>query len=354
MTSYERLFKTLRGEAMDGHAVMPYDGNFSIHAAGYDVYDCYTNGKTLAEAQTKAWTLTGQDAVVAQSDQYYMSEGMGLKTQLKPGSLSTVKELPVKTLKDIPNIKVPDPYHDGRMYVYIEAVGLLAQRFGKEVPIRAPGTGAFTMAGHLMEPSNLILSIFMAESEEDLEAQELILQLLETTYECHYRFVEACVKAGATIVQSGDSLASLDMISPLIYEKYAYPFEKRFFQRISKLKKDYDFVTLLHICGNNARIADKLADTGCDLLECDYKVDLADYAARIGEKVCLVGNLNPAGNLFTGTPDSVRAEAKTAMEHAQGARHILGSGCEVAVEAPVENIKAMVDFGHSVPFTPGP
>lgn len=352
MTSYERLFKTVRGEAMDGHCVMPYDGNFSIHAAGYDVYDCYTNGKNMAEAVTKAWMLTAQDAVVAQSDQYYMCEGMGLKTLLKPGSLSTVVDVPVKSLKDIPKIKVPDPYHDGRMYVYIEAVGILAQRFGKEVPIRAPGTGAFAMAGHLMGPVNLIMSIVDAEDEEDVEAQELILQLLKTTCECHYRFVEACIKAGATIVQSGDSLASLNIISPSIYEKYAFPFEKLFFERISKLKKDYDFVTLLHVCGNNTLVAKKMADTGCDILECDYQVDLADYASMIGDKVCLIGNLNPAGELFTGTPDSVIAEAKIAMEKAKNVRHILGSGCEVAVEAPVENVKAMVDFGHGVPFAP--
>jgi uroporphyrinogen decarboxylase len=129
---------------------------------------------------------------------------------------------------------------------------------------------------------------------------------MEITYESHYRFAEACVRAGATIVQSADSLASLNIISPFIYEKYAYPYEKRFFERINKLKDRYTFATLLHICGDNSRVAEKLASTGCDILECDYQVDLADYARRLGNRVCLMGNLNPAGNLFRGSPESVR------------------------------------------------
>ena len=350
MTPYEKLFRTLKGQAADSYAVMPYNGNFSIRAAGYDMMDCYTNGRTLAQAQAKAWELVGQDAIVAQSEQYYMSEALGVKTRFSPGELPAVTDIPVKSLEDIAKLRVPDPYTDGRMYVYIEAIGLLAEQFKGNVPIRAPGTGAFTLAGHLMTPVEWITAICEAEADEDLDAQRRLLDLMEITYQCHYRFVEACVKAGATLVQSGDSLASLDMISPSIYEKYAYPYEKRFFTEIAKLKKDYQFATILHICGNNTKIAPLLADTGCDILECDYKIDLREYREKIGDKVCLLGNLNPAGALMSGTPEKVRAEAETAIERAGNARLLLGSGCEVAQQAPVENLRAMVAYGHSVPL----
>lgn len=347
MTSYEKLFRTLRGEPVDSYAVMPYNGNFAIQAAGYDMMDCYTDGRKLAEAQARAWELIGQDAIVAQSEQYYMSEALGVKTRLVPGGLPVAEDYPVRELRDIGRLKVPDPYTDGRMYVYIEAVGLLAERFGREVPIRAPGTGAFALAGHLMTPTELIVSICEAEADEDLDAQRRLLDLMEITSECHYRFAEACVRAGATLVQSGDSLASLDMISPAIYEKYAYPYEKRFFERISRLKQTYSFAAILHICGNNTKIAPLLADTGCDILECDYKIDLAQYVGLTGGKVCLQGNLNPAGRLLTGTPEEVRREAEAALRAAQGARFILGSGCEVAPQTPVENLRALVACGHA-------
>lgn len=345
-TSYKRLFRTLAGEPVDGCAVMPYNGNFGIRLAGRDMMECYTDGHALAEAQSRAWELVGQDAIVAQSEQYYISEGLGVRTRMMPGALPVVEDVPVKKLSDVENLRVPNPYHDGRMYVYIEAVGLLAERFGGTVPVRAPGAGAFALAGHLMSPAELIMAICEAEAEEDLEAQSLLHRLMEVTSESHYRFVEACVHAGATLVQSGDSLASLDIISPSIYKKYVFPYEKQFFRRISALKDRYHFATILHICGNNTAIAPLLAETGCDILECDYKINLADYAAQIGKKVCLLGNLNPAGALLRGTPESVTAEAEAALAATRGTRFLLGSGCEVAPQTPLENMRAMVACGR--------
>jgi uroporphyrinogen decarboxylase len=347
VNSYERFSAVMQGREADCFAVAPYNGNFGIALAGMEVSSCYTNGRALAEAQIRAWEKTGQDVVAAQSDQYYIPEAFGLKARYRKGALPEVLETPLKSLDGIDSLKPIDPYRDGRCYVYIEAVGLLADHFKKEVPVRAPGAGAFTLAGHLLGVSRFITEIAAAEAEEDLRSIERLFALLEIVYDAHYRYCEACVKAGASIVQSADSLASLNMISPQIYAKYAFPYEKRFFERISVLKKDYCFYTLLHICGNNTLIAEKLMATGCDILEADYQIDLA-YYKKLAGGVCLMGNLNPAGALLLGTPEEVEAEAAAAIEKAgSGGRFILGSGCEVAARAPVENVLAMIRAGHS-------
>ena len=349
MNSYDRFFATLQGKPVDCFAVTPYDGNFCIAQAGAEISECYTSGKKLAEAQIRAWEKTGQDVVVAQSDQYYIPEALGVKTRYSKGALPEVIKPAIDSLDDVDKLRPIDPSHDGRCHVYIEAVRLLADHFKKEVPIRAPGAGAFTIAGHLMGINQYITEIASAEADDDQKSIERIIKMIEVCYESHYRYCEECVKAGASIVQSADSLASLNMISPHIYEKYAFPFEKRFFERIDKLKKDYNFVTLLHICGNNTLIAEKLMATGCDILEVDYQIDLAYYKKLAGDKVCLMGNLNPAGALFRGTPAEVETEAFEAISKAgRGGHFLLGSGCEVAVQAPLENILAMVKAGHSL------
>ncbi|MDR2515938.1 MAG: hypothetical protein LBC88_00995, partial [Spirochaetaceae bacterium] len=80
----------------------------------------------------------------------------------------------------------------------------------------------------------------------------------------------------------------------------------------------------------------------------DYQIDLVYYKELAAGKVCLMGNLNPAGALFRGTPGEVEDEAVGAIEKAgTGGYFFLGSGCEVAVHAPLENILAMVKTGHS-------
>ena len=147
MNSRQRVFACARGEAADVFAVTPYNGNSAIYLAGYEISECYTNGKKLAEAQIKTWEKLRQDVVCAQSDQYYIAEGLGVKTQYTPGNLPAVTDVPVKTLKDIEKISPIDPYRDGRCYVYIEAVEHLVEYFGKEVPVRAPGAGPVPPGG---------------------------------------------------------------------------------------------------------------------------------------------------------------------------------------------------------------
>jgi uroporphyrinogen decarboxylase len=348
VNSYERFFATLNGGETDCFPVTPYNGNFCIRVAGREPSECYTNGKCLADAQAQAWEQTAQDVIVAQSDQYYIPEALGVKTRFRPGALPEVLETAIQSLDEVDRLKPINPYSDGRCSVYIEAVGLLAERFKGEVPIRAPGPGPFTIAGHLLGAERFITAIAEAEADEDNENIERLQRLIGLAAEAHYCYVEACVRAGASIVQCADSLASLNMTSPLIYEKYAWPWERRFFQRINALKKDYTFATLLHICGNNTLIADKLMATGCDILEVDYQIDLLDYKKRKPEMLCLMGNLNPAGALLSGTPSDVAREANAALDAAgKGGRFFLGSGCEVAVNAPLENVQAMVKTGHS-------
>jgi len=354
MNSRERVFASARGELTDCFAVTPYNGNFSIRFSGYKLGECYTDGKKLADAQYRAWEEFGQDVIVAQSDQFYMLEGLGLKTKHHEDALPEVIGRPIGSIEEAERLEPLDPYKDGRAYVYIEAVGLLAQRVKGQAAVRAPGAGAYTMAGNMLGITDFLTAMALAEMEEDEEKIGMIMRLIEVMYESHYRFCEACVKAGADIVQSADSMASLDLTSPALYEKYAKPFEKRFFERISKLKAEHEFLTLLHICGNNTKIAHLLTDVGCDILEVDYKVDLAHFKELLGGHICLMGNLNPAGALLQGRPQDVEQEALSAISKAgYGGRFLLGSGCELSANTPAENVRCMVETGHRAVPRPG-
>lgn len=347
MNSKERVFAAIEGKPTDCVPVTPYNGNFCINTAGYEVSECYTNGRKLAEAMIKAQEQTKQDVVISQSDQYYITEAMGVETSYSKGSLPDVVSRPINRIEDISKIKPVNPSM-GRMGVYIEAIERLKDYYKGEVAVRASGAGCFPLASHLMGMDDFMLALAYAEMGEG-DYEKYLFALMEVLYETHYLYVEACVKAGADIVQCADSLASLDVISPKMYEKYAYPYEKKFFDRIESLKADYDFHTLLHICGDNTLIIEKMADTGCDIIEFDYKVSMAYAKEKVGDRVCLMGNLNPCGALMSGTTEQVQEEAiKAILDGSANGRFCLGSGCEVAASSPVENIKTMVNTGHSM------
>ena len=90
-------------------------------------------------------------------------------------------------------------------------------------------------------------------------------------------------------------------------------------------------------------VLELMADTGAQILEVDSKVDLSEAKRQVGQCVCLMGNLDPVECLWRGTAEQVAQAAHAAIAAAgQDGGFILGSGCEVPVAAPVDNLRAMI------------
>jgi hypothetical protein len=71
-------------------------------------------------------------------------------------------------------------------------------------------------------------------------------------------------------------------------------------------------------------------------------VSLKAAKTRVGHRVCLMGNLHPVELLWRGSPAGVASAAALAIADTSGRGFILGSGCEVPVGTPRENIKTMI------------
>ena len=86
-----------------------------------------------------------------------------------------------------------------------------------------------------------------------------------------------------------------------------------------------------------------MRETDWDIWSLDA-VDMAEARAFGGDRVTLVGNVTPA-NLLKNTPDEIDAEAKIICEKAIGSPRgfILGSGCEVPINTPPQNIDALIN-----------
>lgn len=343
MNSYVRISNVVERRKTDVLPVGPYMGNHCAAVAGVKLIDYYTKPEKMAGVQMDAWEIYGQDILCIQSDNYYIAEGFGVKTNFYENSTPTLREPIVKELKDVSRLKLPDPQKDGRMSVYIEAMDIVSSKFKRKVALRSAGTGPFALAGHLMGVQEFLTEIAMLEVSPGESDEKALHYMLEICTEALIEFSKAQLKAGTDIVQCGDSLASLDMISPNIYEKYVFPYEKRYFDTINPLASKHGAYTILHICGDNTKVMELQAKTGTNIIEVDYKADLKRWKEKIGEKVILIGNLDPSRVLLQGTVEDVRVAALQCIEAAaEGGGFILGSGCEVPIHAPVENIREMI------------
>jgi uroporphyrinogen decarboxylase len=72
-------------------------------------------------------------------------------------------------------------------------------------------------------------------------------------------------------------------------------------------------------------------------------VDLRLAKERIGEQVCLIGNVDPLAVMLQGSAATVEYSARACIAAAwDGGGYILGTGCEVPPGLPLENVQALV------------
>ena len=64
---------------------------------------------------------------------------------------------------------------------------------------------------------------------------------------------------------------------------------------------------------------------------------------RVGDRMCLMGNVNPLEIAVRGTPDEVKAATFDVLDGANGEGIILSVGGGVSPGMPRENIRAMLE-----------
>jgi len=84
-----------------------------------------------------------------------------------------------------------------------------------------------------------------------------------------------------------------------------------------------------------------MADTGCDALGVDWTTDLAEARARVGDRVALQGNLDPA--VLYASPEVIREEVRQVLDSfGRGPGHVFNLGHGIHPEVDPEHAGAMI------------
>ena len=175
--------------------------------------------------------------------------------------------------------------------------------------------------------------------------EEKAIRLIEYTTDMCTRFIRLMAEAGADMVSNGDSPAGPSMISPDMYERFAFPYEQRMLEEAHLQGVPY----LLHICGNTDRILQSLATMNLDAVELDYKTQVESICKFLGNHTTLFGTVDPSGVMALGTTDDVRRETQKILDIYSGnPRLVIGAGCAIPPIAPEENIRTIIQTAHEV------
>jgi len=325
MTSRERIYATLKGDARDRTAVTPILMAWAAHFIGCTYRDYYLDGDVLVEAQlavTKAFNLDQASAI---SDPWREASAYGMQFDYPPDGVGRPRELLIKSRADASRLGRIDVKNSPRTKQRIGSVGKMAERIGATHSVLGWVEGPLAEYSDLRGVENAMLDL--------IDAPDVFVQAGKIIIDNAIAFALAQIEAGADMVGIGDSAASL--ISPEMYAELVMPLERRLIAAIHEAGA----AAKLHVCGNITNIVQHMAKTGTDIIDVDWMVPLVKARSLAGPDVTLCGNFNPAGVLFEGTPQEV-AEAACECLAAMPNRFILMPGCEVPPATPQANLRA--------------
>lgn len=334
MNSRERVFAFLEGRPVDRLPLMPVVMMFCADQIGVKYGEYVRDYRVLAEAQMRTAEKFDLDLVSTMSDPAREAFDCGARVEFyddQPAAILESEALLADKAK-LATLKIPDPLGGGRMHSAVQALELMKSQVGRERAILGWVEGPCAEAADLRGINTLMLDFY--------DDPAFVRDLFEFVVEMELRYAQAQVDAGADIIGVGDAAASL--IGPKFYEEFVWPYEKNLVDGLHALGAK----VRLHICGNTTRILDGMGRLGCEIVDLDYPVSIAEARRAMGPAQILLGNVNPVAGLRDVTPEQVTAAFAECHQQA-GPRYIVGAGCEVVRDTPLENVRAMIDFARS-------
>jgi MtaA/CmuA family methyltransferase len=326
MRPLERVRRRLRGEPVDRPPNFDIHMQRAAHHVGSPLSRYYLDHRVLVEANLAVLEAFDLDVVQAISDPYREASDLGLDVQWPDDGLPQRRALRLSAPEDAASLKLVAPEDGRRMTDRLEAVRLLRERVGDDVPVMGWVEGAFALASVLRGDTNLLLDTH--------DRPEWLTELLDRLVETGVAFARAQVAAGAHVIGLGDSMGSL--VSPRQYRAFVLPYEKQVFAAV----REAGAIPRLHICGETSHILADMATSGALIVDLDWMVDLAGAAEVFGEDgPAPCGNFDPVAVMLQGTTEEVESAVRSCSA-AGGPRHFSAAGCEVPDQTPEANLLA--------------
>jgi len=304
-------------------------------------------GSFLALAQTPelACEVTLQplarfplDAAILFSDILTIPDAMGLGLHFVEGEGPKFAR-PLRSTADIARLGVPDPETDLR-YV-TDAVRLVRRELRDRAPLIGFSGSPWTLACYMIEGEGS--SSFARAKALALEDAPTMHRLLDTLAEAVARYLAAQAAAGAQALMVFDTWGGL--LAPAMFREFSLQPLAAIAARLKADPVTRDVPLILFSKGANGHL-EALADTGCDALGVDWTIDLAEARARVGARVALQGNLDPA--VLAASPDTIRAQARKVLDAYAGAPgHVFNLGHGITPDIDPAHVAALVDEVHA-------
>jgi len=196
--------------------------------------------------------------------------------------------------------------------------------------------GVFNYASDLWGIENVLMAPYTDES--------LYHALMEKLAASMIAYNAPLVEGGADAIGIQGHIANARSVSPDYFMDYVYPYEKRLIDAIHS----QGAFTVYHNCGCARAFYPCYRMLGMTVWETVAEEpqgdnDLAEAKRVMGDRVCLLGNLDQLRFLKVATPDEVAAKTRDIVRVGKpGGRYLFAASDFLEKGTPLDNVKAML------------
>ena len=235
-------------------------------------------------------------------------------------------------IEDIEKFPEYEVENDAFMAMTLHRMRMHRQRIADlgEVQPFVTSRGPMCTAGFVRGTTDLMIDL--------VEKPEWAHKLLDLTTRLTIDWLKAQVKA---LGNQAEGIFILDDIVGFVneehYKEFCHPYLKRICDAFPK-----DWVKLYHNDAEVQACLDHLPDAGFNVLNWGKQTDIAEVKDRVGDRMCLMGNVNPLEVGVRGTPEEVREATLDVLEKGGDRGMILSVGGGTSPGMPKQNILAML------------
>ena len=276
------------------------------------------------------------DAAIIFSDILTIPDAMGLGLYFTEGEGPAFRRA-VRSAQDIDALGVPDPETELR-YV-MDAIRLVRRELAGRVPLIGFSGSPWTLATYMVEGASS--RDFGRVKRMLFDEPELLKRLLQLLTQSVVSYLAAQAAAGAQALMVFDTWGGA--LTPRDYRDFSLHYMTEVVRALRQAAPD---VPVILFTKNGGQWLEAMAATQAHALGVDWTTDLATARARVGDRVALQGNMDPA--VLYASPERIEAEVASVLQsYGAGPGLVFNLGHGIPQHIDPEKVTVFVDAVHT-------
>ena len=171
---------------------------------------------------------------------------------------------------------------------------------------------------------------------------DLLHRILELNAQSVTAYLNAQIAAGAQAVMVFDTWGGA--LSDAAYREFSLAYAKRVFAGVTRTAEGRTVPRIFFTKGGGLWL-EPMCESGADALGLDWTIDIGQARQRVGHRVALQGNMDPA--VLFSSPEAIEREAGRILQsYGSGPGHVFNLGHGVSQFTPPEHVQALVEAVH--------